>query len=223
MKHIRKILVAASLFVMTVAFGATLNLSWTDNANNETTQEIERSLENGPFVLLATVGPDVEAYTDNLAVLGLMHTYRVRAINSAWSNEASSTIPSQPGGPSDLTIRDKTRLVNISGRGQVGIDANILIGGFVIQGDTPLPVLIRAIGPTLGDSRFNVPGVLADPQIVLFRSPQTEIARNDNWDGDPAIREAAQSVFAFNLPDDSADAALLVELEPANTRFTLAV
>src|SRR5438046_7026753 len=43
-----------------------------------------------------------------------------------------------------------SRLGNVSTRGQVGTGANILIGGLIVGGSVPKPVVIRALGPTLG-------------------------------------------------------------------------
>jgi hypothetical protein len=40
-----------------------------------------------------------------------------------------------------------------------------MIGGFIIQGDAPKTVLMRARGPSL--AAFGVPGVLADPVMTL--------------------------------------------------------
>jgi len=77
-------------------------------------------------------------------------------------------------------------------------------------------VLIRAVGPTLGNAPFNVPGVLANPQLNLFRG-STLVRTNDDWFRDPEanlIREAAAAVRAFALGAQSLDAALLVYLEP---------
>ena len=42
---------------------------------------------------------------------------------------------------------------------------NVGIGGFIISGNVPKRVIVRAIGPSL--THFGVPNVLADP--VLFR------------------------------------------------------
>ena len=46
--------------------------------------------------------------------------------------------------------------VNISTRLLVGTGDNVLIGGFIVQGNAPKVVIIRAIGPSSG-----VPGALA--------------------------------------------------------------
>ena len=73
-----------------------------------------------------------------------------------------------------------SRLINISTRGLVQTGNNLLIGGFIISGQ-PQQVLIRALGPTLGQPPFNVPNSLGDPQLTLFNSTGTAIASNDNW------------------------------------------
>jgi hypothetical protein len=69
-------------------------------------------------------------------------------------------------------------LINISTRGQVQTGDNVMIGGFIIAGDAPQTVLIRAVGPNL--LNYGVSGVLADPMLQLY-SGGTMIASNDDW------------------------------------------
>ncbi len=114
------------------------------------------------------------------------------------------------------TTTTSARLLNLSARTRVGTGAEILIVGFAVQGDAPKQVLIRAIGPSL--TQFGVTGVLADPQLALFRQGANAIIQqNDNW---LASTNAAQiglvssQVGAFALPPNSRDAVLLVTLEP---------
>jgi hypothetical protein len=102
-------------------------------------------------------------------------------------------------------------LANLSTRGQVGTGANILIAGLVVAGSAPKQVLVRAVGPGL--AAFGVPGTLADPQITVFRGA-TPLAANDNWGDDAAIKSASLATGAFPLGAGSADAALLLRLEP---------
>jgi hypothetical protein len=104
-------------------------------------------------------------------------------------------------------------LKNLSTRGQVGTGSDMLIAGFVVAGDTPKQVLIRAIGPSLGD--FGVTGALADPQLQLF-SGNTLTSTNDNWGGAPAISTAGNLVGAFPLAATSRDAVLLATLPPGS-------
>jgi hypothetical protein len=106
------------------------------------------------------------------------------------------------------------RLVNVSVLKNIGTS---LTAGFVIRGGTgSRTVLIRAIGPTLGAAPFNVPGVVADPQLVLFNSASAQIGANDNWGGTAALTAAFTATGAFQLPAASRDAALLVTLQPGN-------
>lgn len=111
------------------------------------------------------------------------------------------------------------RLFNISTRSQVGTDGNVMIAGFIVSGDSPKTVLLRAWGPTLAQQPFNVAGSLADPVLTLFQG-DVSLASNDNWGGEAgtkaAILQAAQQVGAYHWPDGSKEAALLVTLEPGD-------
>jgi hypothetical protein len=115
------------------------------------------------------------------------------------------------------------RLINLSVRAQVGLDANVLIPGLVVGAGASKTLLLRAVGPTLGEAPFNVAGVLAQPVLTLF-SGSLAVATNAAWNsaGNPAeIRTAARAVGAFPLPDGSRDSAMLVTL-PAGA-YTLQV
>jgi uncharacterized delta-60 repeat protein len=68
---------------------------------------------------------------------------------------------------------------NISTRLAVGTDADVLIGGFIIDGNAPKRVLIRAIGPSLVD--FGVTSALQDPTLELHDGAGTVLNTNDNW------------------------------------------
>jgi hypothetical protein len=98
-------------------------------------------------------------------------------------------------------------LINISTRGFVGTGDQVLIGGFVVAGDTPAQVIIRAPGPSLAQVNPPVAGVLADPQLQLF-SGQNVIAANDNWRDSP---NAAAIEAAGLAPSDDREPAILIE------------
>ncbi|WP_414663355.1 hypothetical protein [Horticoccus sp. 23ND18S-11] len=104
------------------------------------------------------------------------------------------------------------RLVNVSVLKNIGTG---LTAGFVVGGTASKTVLVRAIGPTLGAAPFNVPGVVADPQLTLF-SGQTRIGENNDWGGTAALTAAFNQVGAFQLPAASRDAAVLVTLAPGS-------
>ena len=108
-----------------------------------------------------------------------------------------------------------TRMINLSSRALVGTGADVVIPGFVVQGDLPSRVLIRAVGPSLENQ--GVAGFLANPQITVYDIAGTPIASNDGWLNlwDPSqITEASQLVGAFPLNGDSEDAAIIMDLEP---------
>ncbi len=110
-------------------------------------------------------------------------------------------------------LNDDVRLSNLSSRVNLASDSNQpLVVGFVIRGNQPLRLLLRAIGPGLAD--FDVPGFLEDPLIEIFDANTTRLATNDDWHShNPAeLSDAAAVVGAFPLEVGSGDAAILLEL-----------
>ena len=65
--------------------------------------------------------------------------------------------------------------VNIATRLLVGTGQNVLIGGFIVTGDAPKVVIIRALGPSTG-----IPGALQDPTLELHDNAGN-VVFNDNW------------------------------------------
>ena len=107
------------------------------------------------------------------------------------------------------------RLTNLSARGTVSA-GKPLTTGFVIAGQGPQRVLLRAVGPTLGTAPFNVAGALANPVLTLYRGTST-LRTNDDWFKETeaaVIRDTAAAAGAFALPAQSLDAAMVVYLEP---------
>lgn len=115
---------------------------------------------------------------------------------------------------SPAPVNGPERLANVSTRGLAGTGARTLIAGFVITGTTPQDVLLRAAGPAL--SGFAVPGTIADPRLRLFRGGSL-LAENDDWDlaaNANQVTSTSTRVGAFAFPAGSADAALLMRLDP---------
>ncbi len=110
------------------------------------------------------------------------------------------------------------RLVNVSTRAYVGTGYQALVGGFVVAGDQPKQVLVRAPGPTLGLPPYNLTGVLADPVLRLVKINAGEVAANDDWElpvaNGAAAAVAGQAVGAFAFGNGQKDAALVAQLEP---------
>lgn len=92
-------------------------------------------------------------------------------------------------------------LANISTRLQIGTGDNGLIGGFIVLGDSPKRVLIRAIGPSLSGSA--VSGALADPTLELRDGTGALLSSNDNWVNAPNKRDIMSSTLAPTQPNES--------------------
>ena len=54
-----------------------------------------------------------------------------------------------------------------------------MIGGFIVAGNQPKKVIVRALGPSLQER--GVSGVLANPVLELRGPGGSLIATNDNW------------------------------------------
>lgn len=181
------------------AHAASLALVWTDTSSNEDGFRIERMAPDGSFVVVGTVGPNVQTYVDSGLTAGRSYCYVVRAFNSAGvsdpSNGACGTPVESTGGssggglgsppsngfhmPVTLSLGD-----SVSTRAPVFTRDQLMIGGFIIEGNEPKVVLIRGRGPSMGSAPFFVPGVLEDPFLKLY-SGQRLIAQNDNWQDSP--------------------------------------
>jgi hypothetical protein len=76
----------------------------------------------------------------------------------------------------DLDLTADSSFGNISTRGRVLTDANVMIGGVIVAGSTAQKVIVRAIGPSLG-----VIGQLEDPLLELYDREGNLLQSNDNW------------------------------------------
>jgi hypothetical protein len=107
----------------------------------------------------------------------------------------------------DLDQTVDSRLANISTRGLVQTGDNALIGGLIIQGQGPLRVIVRAIGPSL-----QIPGNLYNPTLELHDGNGALIAANDNWRDD---QQAALVAILVPLARE-VEAAIARDLAPGN-------
>jgi beta-glucanase (GH16 family) len=149
------------------------------------------------------------SYLDATAHPGATYYYRVSAVTAD-----GTSAPSGAAQTAALTSPGASRLSNISTRGLVGTGASGLIAGFVVGGSSPKTVLVRASGPALAASPFNVPGTLPDPLLQIY-SGSAVIASNHGWAGGAPIAAAATEVGAFAWSDPASnDAALLLTLAP---------
>lgn len=154
--------------------------------------------EGGPFqptddresVILATLPPG--AYTAILSGAG--GTAGIGTVEVYDNNQAAD---------SDLA--------NISTRGFVKVDNEVMIGGFTLGGtNNPTNIAVRALGPSL--STLGLANVLADPTLELHNANGTVMVSNDDWQSDPV---SAALLTANGLaPSDPKESGIFTALAP---------
>jgi len=102
----------------------------------------------------------------------------------------------------DLSPRSNSNLVNMSTRGSVGTDDDVLISGFIVGDVGSATVIVRALGPSLASS--GVIGVLSDPTLTIYDSTGSVIATNDNWQDDTNAIYVPRNGLAPPNPSESA-------------------
>jgi hypothetical protein len=157
------------------------------------------NLANGGAISGATTAT-LQVTSATLAMNG--HRFRAVATNSEGSVTSNA-------GTLNVAATAGSRLINLSTRAFAGSGGNTLIMGFFIAGTGSKTVLIRGVGPELGRPPFNVPNVVANPQLIVY-SGSNPIAENDDWN--PSVASSFAAVGAFALTNGSRDAALVVTL-----------
>ncbi len=109
-------------------------------------------------------------------------------------------------GPDSVGSAGISKLANLSTRGFVQTGDGVMIGGFIIRGQTT-NVIVRAVGPTLGN--FGVNGALQDTTLELFDA-NGSVASNDDW----RSSQEAQIIATGLAPSDNREAAIVASLAP---------
>jgi hypothetical protein len=104
----------------------------------------------------------------------------------------------------DLDAEPLSKLANISTRGFVQTNDNVMIGGFIFGGGPGnTNVVVRGLGPSLG--ALGVTNPLADPMLELHDGNGATVASNDDW------KSTQRTIEATGLqPSNDAEAAIAV-------------
>jgi sugar lactone lactonase YvrE len=108
--------------------------------------------------------------------------------------------------------RPTAQLTNISTRASVQTGSRVTIAGFIVTGTVPKSVVLRGLGPTLGQPPFNVTGVLADPFLSLRDGNGNVLWNNNNWKDS---QQAAIQATGLAPPNDL-ESAILRTVAPGN-------
>ncbi len=102
-----------------------------------------------------------------------------------------------------------SKLGNVSGRGFVGTEDDVLISGFIVGDVGNGTVIVRALGPSLGS--YGVSQPLSDPILTIYDSNGSAIASNDNWHNDNNSILVQRNRLA---PPNALDSAIVLRLPP---------
>ncbi len=102
----------------------------------------------------------------------------------------------------DLSPASDSELANISTRGSVGNDEDVLITGFIVGEVDSSTVAVRVLGPSLGKAGIDNP--LSDPKLTVYDSNGAALATNDNWQDDPTAMDLEGNGLAPRNPSESA-------------------
>ncbi|MEY2529071.1 MAG: hypothetical protein QOJ05_1161, partial [Verrucomicrobiota bacterium] len=174
------------------------NDSWSDNYNRQEISDAGIAPSSPAEAVILTALPSSAA--------GTAYTAIVRGANNGTGTAVVEAY--------DLDRTDSSKLLNISTRGSVQTDDNVLIAGTIASGPGTKKVLVRAIGPSL-----SIPGKLQDPTLELRNGNGSLLASNNNWRTD---QEA--DIMATGLqPANDLESAILATLPASNASYTAVV
>ena len=111
----------------------------------------------------------------------------------------------------DMNGQAAPELANLSTRGYVGQENDVMIAGFILGNEAgSVRIAIRGLGPSL--TKFGLSNVLADPTVALHNGNGAGVAFNDDWEKDP-VSAAQLAANGLALPN-SKEAGLFLTLPP---------
>jgi hypothetical protein len=151
----------------------------------------------------------VSAFNSFSSTAPLSVTFQVRA-HTAYQIVHGSRGTSEFGDVQFTLKGQGPPLVNISTRVVVTTGDNVLIGGLIVRGSDPKFMIVRAIGPSLGQA--GVTGVLLDPVLELHNPNGSLAFTNDNWQDNSS---QAHLIGDKGLaPQDSRESAIAATFPP---------
>ncbi len=209
-----------------------INLTWTDTSNNESGFEIQRAIGVGGFSLLATTGPNIQAYPDTGLTANTLYSYKVRAINvtgqSSYTSTESDTTPSTSDLWSVMTnssLRDSltaSSWIVIPGPdGKSDNIGNVLIswsGGIILERPNNEQWLIIKNGGHDSWMYNDVWGYRLDSPSgwTLLRKSYLPYVNRDEWDGNVTVGMDPSTVGTTNQLGTSNAHSIFADGSPGN-------
>jgi hypothetical protein len=169
--------------------GVTINDDWRSAQETEIQQSGAAPTDNRESAIIANLPPG-------------NHTALIRGAGGSTGVGVVEVFDLQP---------DQGELGNLSVRGNVQADDNVLIAGIIVGAGEPKRVLFRGIGPEL--KAHGVPTALDDTTMELRDVNGVLLGTNDNWGDAGNATEIAGTGIA---PVDSRESAILLTLGPGH-------
>jgi hypothetical protein len=183
-------------------------------SNGRAIGEIRRVLLHELGHVLGLGHPDQDGQNVVAIMNSMMSNRELLASDDIAGGHALYGAPILPGPtPSPTPNATPSHVANISTRMSVGVNDDVLIGGFIVKGSQSQikKLILRALGPSLTEA--GIPGAMRDPMIELHGSNGDTIATNDNW----AVSTQANEIIASGLaPSDVRESALIATLLPGS-------
>jgi hypothetical protein len=179
---------APSALAASIQQASQLHLAWTDNANNESGFELERSTTgiNGTYSLLITLPANTVAYDDPNLTVSQQYCYRIRAVNAIGPSAYAGPVCATPLGAEALDLGTGTAHVTF------GDPAALDLAQFTIE----TWFKRTGTGTTNTTGTGGIPNAVP---LVTHGSPQTEGSNVDaNW---MLVIDDATDVLAADFED----------------------
>ncbi len=200
-----------------LAFDSAGNLFVTDWGNPGVAGYVYKYTSDGVRSTFAALGAPLGLAFDSSGNLLVMDEYSGK-IYKYTPNGVRTVFATIPGLVMDQTgylafqpapTSSPGQLQNISTRAFVQTGDNVMIGGVIITGSGQKKVILRAIGPSLGN--YGITNPLQNPTLELHDHTGAVIASNDNWMDAPNKQEIIDSGLA---PSNDLESAILTSLSP---------
>ena len=156
----------------TASSAYSIDLDWSDNADNEQSYEVERSESGagGPFAPLAVLAQNTTSYEDTSLNPETEYCYRVRATNSigesAWTTPQCETTPAE--GDFSLDLGGSDAYVSFGPAPELG------------QSQFTIETWVRRDGPGIAGNTGNG-GIIAIPLVTKGRGEADGNNQDMNW------------------------------------------
>jgi hypothetical protein len=156
----------------------------------------------------ATAAPTATATATASPIASATATASPTATASATASPSATATATPTANPTATPTATPTQALNLATRMRVDAGDSAGIGGFIISGNAPKHVVVRAIGPSLTKFGFSSAEVLSDPTLELHGPGSFGTVTNNNWKDSQQAQIQADGLAPTNDLESAIDATL---------------